>query len=94
MEQTARWFLLPLINRIIENVIKEIHAQLPLLPRKKIIEQSLLNRRFLVIEKAKEAFDFLNEYAPEHLIIASERCGKIVKVCKKCRQCFSWKFFA
>ncbi len=60
-------------KRIIENVIGEIHRQLPFLPRKNIIEQSFLNRRFVVIEKVRDAFNFLNQYAPEHLIIASKK---------------------
>ncbi len=64
-------------QQIIEKVVNEIHKQLPLLPRKDIIEQSFLNRRFLVIDKTKDAFDFLNEYAPEHLIIASENAEKL-----------------
>lgn len=59
-------------EQIIEKVILEIHQQLPLLPRKNIIEQSFLNRRFFVIKNKEEAFDFINNYAPEHLIIASE----------------------
>ena len=46
---------------------------------KKLIEQSFLNRRFIVIENAKEAFDFLNEYAPEHLIIASDNAEKLAE---------------
>jgi histidinol dehydrogenase len=58
-------------EEIIEKIILEIHQQLPMLPRKDIIEQSFLNRRFIVIENKNEAFDFLNDYAPEHLIIAS-----------------------
>lgn len=59
-------------KQIIEKVIQEIHKQLPVLPRLEIIEKSFLNRRFLVMENVKDAFDFLNSYAPEHLIIASE----------------------
>ncbi|MEO8720135.1 MAG: histidinol dehydrogenase [Ginsengibacter sp.] len=64
-------------EQIIEKVISEIHQQLPQLPRKEIIERSFLNRRFLVIENTEEAFDFLNEYAPEHLIIASENAEQL-----------------
>ncbi|MGN6264596.1 MAG: histidinol dehydrogenase [Ginsengibacter sp.] len=59
-------------KQIIEKIILEIQAQLPTLPRKEIVENSFLNRRFLVIENVETAFDFLNQYAPEHLIIASE----------------------
>jgi histidinol dehydrogenase len=64
-------------KEIIENVIKEIHCQLPSLPRKNIIEQSFLHRRFVVIEKVKYAFNFLNQYSPEHLIIASKRAEEL-----------------
>lgn len=59
-------------QQIIEKVIQQIGEQLPLLSRLGIIEKSFLNRRFLVIENEEEAFAFLNDYAPEHLIIASE----------------------
>jgi histidinol dehydrogenase len=72
--------LLVAVNeQIIEKVILAIHQQLPMLPRKDIIEQSFLNRRFLVIEDVKEAFDFLNDYAPEHLIIASENAEELAE---------------
>jgi len=66
-------------KQIVENIINEIHIQLPLLARKEIIEQSFLNRRFLVIDDTKEAFDFLNEYAPEHLIIASKKAEELAE---------------
>jgi histidinol dehydrogenase len=66
-------------KRIIDEVIAKIHEQLPTLPRKDIIEQSFLNRKFLVIEKEAEAFDFLNQYAPEHLIIASKKAGELAE---------------
>jgi histidinol dehydrogenase len=66
-------------QQIIENIILQIHNQLPSLPRKAIIEKSFLNRRFLVIDQVKEAFDFLNNYAPEHLIIASENAEELAE---------------
>ena len=66
-------------KQVIEKVILEIHSQLPALPRKEIIEKSFLNRGFLVIENADDAFDFLNQYAPEHLIIASEHAEALAE---------------
>jgi histidinol dehydrogenase len=63
--------------QIVERVISGIHKQLPLLSRREIIEKSFLNRRFLVMEKPEEAFRFLNQYAPEHLIIASSNAEKL-----------------
>lgn len=64
-------------QQIIEKVIQEIHKQLPLLPRLELIEKSFLNRKFIVMKNEAEAFDFLNDYAPEHLIIASENAEQL-----------------
>lgn len=66
-------------EKIIEQVKAKVQEQLPLLSRKDIIEKSLINSRFLVIEKNREAFGFLNIYAPEHLIIASKNAEKLSK---------------
>lgn len=66
-------------KKIIDQVIVKIHEQLPSLHRKDIIEQSFLNRKFIVIEKEQKAFDFLNEYAPEHLIIASKKAEELAQ---------------
>ena len=66
-------------QQIIKKVISEIHQQLPSLPRKEIIEKSFLNRRFIVMKNVGDAFNFLNNYAPEHLIIASENAEELSK---------------
>lgn len=66
-------------KQIIEKVIEQIHMQLPGLPRKEIIEKSFLHRRFIVIDKVKDAFHFLNFYAPEHLFIASEHAEDLAE---------------
>lgn len=65
---------------IIKKVIDEIHKQLPLLSRREIVEKSLSNRWFLVFDKAENAFAYLNEYAPEHLIIASDKADNLAKL--------------
>jgi histidinol dehydrogenase len=75
-------------SSILESVIEKIHEQLPLLSRSKIIEQSFLNRKFIVIEKKEEAFEFINEYAPEHLIIASENSLKLAEYVKNAGSVF------
>ncbi|MEO7766555.1 MAG: histidinol dehydrogenase [Ferruginibacter sp.] len=67
---------------IIDNVNQEIDRQLPLLSRKNIAASALQHSRFIVLENGNTAFDLLNEYAPEHLIIASDDAlllsGKVV----------------
>ncbi len=48
---------------------KEIEEQLKDLPRRTIAEKALLHSRAIVMEDLKEAIHFVNEYAPEHLIV-------------------------
>ncbi len=57
---------------IIDEVNKAIQNQFPLLSRKDIAKDALHNSKLIVIENVDEAFYFLNEYAAEHLIIASD----------------------
>ncbi|MFN2440882.1 MAG: histidinol dehydrogenase [Chitinophagaceae bacterium] len=57
---------------IVDSVEKEIKLQLPFLSRKKIIEKAFNNSRFVVMQNTDDAFALLNEYAPEHMIIASD----------------------
>ncbi len=64
---------------IIENVVVEISIQMSSLSRKEIINQSLVYSRLISIEDTQRAFDFLNFYAPEHLIIASANAKKLSK---------------
>jgi histidinol dehydrogenase len=50
---------------------EEVNKQLLSLPRKDIATEALTHSRYVVIKSIDTAFDFLNEYAAEHLIIAS-----------------------
>ncbi len=75
-------------KKIILKVIKQLNKQTRLLPRKDVVDRSLFNSRFLVFDKVKEAFNFLNEYAPEHLIIASKKSKKIAKRVKNAGSVF------
>ncbi|MEO5890145.1 MAG: histidinol dehydrogenase [Ferruginibacter sp.] len=67
---------------IAANIKSEIDRQLPLLSRKDIAAKALQNSRFIVMENVNMAFELLNEYAAEHLIIASgsarELSGKVI----------------
>jgi histidinol dehydrogenase len=57
---------------IVEKVKADIEKQLTVLPRKEIAAQALQNSLAIVIENAATAFELLNDYAPEHLIIATD----------------------
>ena len=77
---------------IIENVKKAIGHQVELLPRKEIIQKSLVNARFIVLTDKGLAFDFLNQYAPEHLIIASEEAEYLSGLVKNAGSVFLGNF--
>ncbi len=57
---------------IVDEVKMQIEKQLALLSRKETAAKALENSRFVVMENTDAAFDLLNEYAAEHLIIASD----------------------
>jgi histidinol dehydrogenase len=51
-------------------VQEELARQLHQLPRKDVAEKALAGSRILLVNDRKEAIALLNEYAPEHLILA------------------------
>ena len=55
---------------VLERVGQEVERQLALLPRRSMAEASLRNSRFVLVHDAAEAMDFVNAYAPEHLILS------------------------
>lgn len=62
------------------NAVKsEIEKQMDLLPRKDIAAKALEYSRFIVMENVDAAFDLLNEYAAEHLIIASDNAAALAE---------------
>jgi histidinol dehydrogenase len=64
-------------NAIIELVKKQVDIQINRLPRKAIAAKALQNSLAIVLENVKTAFDLLNEYAPEHLIIATDNAAEL-----------------
>lgn len=60
----------------------EIEKQLAALSRKPELEGALKNSRIVVLENLSEAVDMANEYAPEHLIIVTERPWSIANEIK------------
>lgn len=59
-------------NKIIEQTIIEINKQIESLPRKSIALKALENSKAIVLNDLNQCIEFSNEYAPEHLIIASK----------------------
>jgi histidinol dehydrogenase len=65
--------------KIVEKVMEEINNQVEDMSRKDIALKALQNTRYITIESEDDAFDLLNEYAPEHLIIASDRAVQLAE---------------
>ena len=59
-------------EQVAHDVLREVEAQLELLPRKDMTSESLKHSRIVVLRDMEEAFDICNEYAPEHLILAMD----------------------
>ena len=53
-------------------IIDEVKTQLEKLPRKDIAAKTLENSNFVLVDNTREAMELSNEYAPEHLIIATD----------------------
>ena len=56
---------------LIEKVVDEISLQLSVLPRKDIASRSLDNSHIVLLRDMDEVMALTNEYAPEHLILAT-----------------------
>ena len=58
--------------KIVEETLKEIEKQTAVLPRAEIVKQALANSYIVITKTLEEAMDFSNQYAPEHLILATD----------------------
>jgi histidinol dehydrogenase len=61
-----------------EQVLPELEKQLAQLPRKEIAKRALEHSRIVLVENEQDAMNLLNEYAPEHLILACENPDSLV----------------
>lgn len=65
-----------------EKTIAELNKQLPALPRAEIAGKAIANSYIVIVNDLDEAMQFSNEYAPEHLILATDKwqqiTGKII----------------
>lgn len=66
-------------EKLIETIQIELKKQLALLPRKDLASKALDNSKAILVKNNEEALELLNEYAPEHLIIACKEDEKIAE---------------
>ncbi|WP_158795292.1 histidinol dehydrogenase [Pedobacter sp. L105] len=58
---------------IITETLEQVDIQLKALPREVIAAQAIANSYAVLVENKEQAMDFSNIYAPEHLILATDR---------------------
>jgi histidinol dehydrogenase len=64
-------------NTIATAVNMEVSKQLQNIEREKIATKALENSKCIIIKNVQHAFSIINEYAPEHLIIASSNASHL-----------------
>lgn len=64
-------------RQIVDSILAEIDKQVEHLPRAVLAKRALENSRAFLIKDDREAMDLLNEYAPEHLILACKNAEEL-----------------
>jgi len=65
-------------EEILQQCIAAVNQQVTLLPRKETALKALENSRFITLNSLETCIEFSNQYAPEHLIIASENANSFI----------------
>jgi len=65
-------------NEIIAETLKQVEVQLAVLPRMEIAAKAIANSYAILVDNLDSAMNFSNEYAPEHLILATESYENLI----------------
>lgn len=63
----------------LQNVQVELNRQLAALPRRELAEQAILQSKALLVNNLEEGLEWINLYAPEHLILHTQQAELIAK---------------
>jgi len=66
-------------DQLIDRVLSEITRQITTLPRREYAEQALCQSKAVLVGDVHTGLDLINEYAPEHLIIATEFAEEVAR---------------
>lgn len=64
---------------VVEHVLAAVEQQVALLPRAAIARKALANSRAFIVSDEQRAMELLNEYAPEHLILACNDAERLAE---------------
>lgn len=78
----------------IEKINKEIYERIQKAPRKTILDSSITNYYAIFAENIEDSVDFINEYAPEHLIINMQNYKTFVEKINNAGSIFLGKYSA
>ena len=76
---TSQVVLVTTVEDLIAPVLYQLETQLNELPRKELARKAIANSRIVVLNDMQEVVEFTNLYAPEHLILSTEKlygCGR------------------
>ncbi|MCH2215365.1 MAG: histidinol dehydrogenase [Flavobacteriales bacterium] len=79
-------------EKLVADIKSEIESQLNALPRKEIAQKALENSLVAIFGNDREAMDFSNSYAPEHLIINTENASALAEEVKTAGSVFIGKW--
>lgn len=65
-------------SKIIEDALHEMQLQLAALPRQDIAARAIANSYAVLVDTPQEGIEFSNAYAPEHLILSTERFEQLI----------------
>jgi histidinol dehydrogenase len=66
-------------RQVAERVLEAVQQQLMRLPRAEAATKALASSRAFITRDAKQAMEILNEYAPEHLILACDNAAELAE---------------
>jgi len=66
-------------DQLIDRVLSEIARQITTLPRREYAEQALCQSKAVLVGDVPTGLDLINDYAPEHLIIATEFAEEVAR---------------
>lgn len=71
--------LVSINEKVIEQSLAELEKQLEVLPRKAIAAKAIENSKAILVENTETAIELLNEYAAEHLILATQNADEVAE---------------
>jgi histidinol dehydrogenase len=77
---------------ILSNVEDELENQLEDLPRSAIARKALLHSRAIIFDSLEDSVHFINQYAPEHLILMSKNADEIANKVRNAGSVFIGKY--